>query len=96
MQRSHIKNFHLDSFDQVGKAIRVLLNFVQRMPPSEIVDNWSVDFQWGDASMHLFSKLPSYVQELYEAIQKKQSEERAALELFRSKIKNELLAESED
>jgi hypothetical protein len=79
MQRSEIKNFHLYSFDQVGKAIRVLLNFVHRMPPQEIVDNWSVDFRWTEGQMHLFEKLPSYVTELFEAIQKKQSTDEAAL-----------------
>jgi hypothetical protein len=79
MQRSDIKNFHLYSYDQVGKAIRVLLNFVQRMPPQDIVANWSVDYQWTDGQMHLLGKLPSYVTELHEAIQEKQAGDEAAL-----------------
>jgi hypothetical protein len=70
MERADVKKFHFARFDQVPSALRVLLDFMYRVPPGELAMNvmfnsWSNDM-FADAAR----KLPCYVEELLEAVEK--------------------------
>lgn len=87
MERSDVKKFHFARFDEVPRSIGVLMDFMNRVLPGELAENvmfnnWTED--WLDAAVR---KLPSYVEELLVAVQKRQDEMRKAIDEYAAAAK---------
>lgn len=88
MERADVKKFHFARFGEVPRAIEVLMDFMERVPPEELAEN--VMFDWSEDKLSTaVRKLPSYVGELLVAVQKNHRERTRAFDEYCNKVKEE-------